>query len=77
MDDYSDESCNLRNLYELFLEYDEALENCDDDYCEDEEDDLYDYDEENFFENERYFEDNLCYIIDEEVEDYPEFDDYD
>jgi hypothetical protein len=83
MDDL-DEECTLRNLYELFLEYDEV-----DSYCYDEEDDLEyyecngiydegeDYDDEIIFDNKRINVEDLYYTIEEEVEDYPEFDDWD
>ena len=79
MVDDSDQTCNLRNLYDLYLDYDDALECEEDSEYEDEEDydDMFDYDEENFFENEVINDKDPYYIIEEGVEDYPEFDDWD
>jgi len=80
MDDL-DEECTLRNLYELFLEYDEVSVDCneEDDMEYYECNDIYqeDYDDEIIFDNERINMDDLYYTIEEEVEDYPEFDDWD
>jgi len=80
MDDL-DEECTLRNLYELFLEYDEVNVDCteEDDMEYYECNDIYeeDYDDEIIFDNERINVEDLYYTIEEEVEDYSEYDDWD
>ena len=83
MDDL-DEECTLRNIYELFLEYDDAQLDCYDEAddmeyyeCNDIYDEGEDYDDEIIFDNERINVADLYYTIDEEDEKYLEFDDWD